>query len=82
LYSYPLKGVIGNSIAAMGILVLIIVGILFLAIIGLGWNTFFEGVWKGADKVGIASILENATQSATEMAKNASRNLVGSALGS
>jgi hypothetical protein len=53
----------------------------FLAIIGLGWNTFFEGVWKGANKVGIASILENATQSATEMAKNASRNLIGSSLG-
>ena len=42
----------------MGILVLIVVGVLFLAIIGLGWNTFFEGVWKGADKIGIASIIE------------------------
>ena len=57
----------------MGILVLIIVGTLFLAIVGLGWNTFFEGVWKGADKVGIASILENATEGVTEMAKNTSR---------
>jgi hypothetical protein len=66
----------------MGLLVLIVVAIVFLAIIGLGWNTFFEGVWKGADKIGIASILENATQSATEMAKNASANLVVSSLGS
>jgi hypothetical protein len=65
----------------MGILVLIVVAVLFLAIIGLGWNTFFEGVWKGADKVGIASIIENATQSATEIAKNASKDLVGSSLG-
>ena len=80
--SYPLKGAIENSIEAMGILVLIIVGILFLAIIGLGWNTFFEGVWKGADKIGIASIIENVTQGATEITKNASRDLVGNSLGS
>ena len=65
----------------MGILVLIIVGILFLAIIGLGWNTFFEGVWKGADKIGIASIIENVTQSATEITKNTSRDLLTSSLG-
>jgi hypothetical protein len=67
---------------AMGLLVLIVVAIVFLAIIGLGWNTFFEGVWKGADKIGIKSILENVTQSATEMVRNASRNLVASSLGS
>lgn len=65
----------------MGILVLIVVGILFLAIIGLGWNTFFEGVWKGADKIGIASIIENVTQSATEITKNTSRDLLTSSLG-
>jgi hypothetical protein len=65
----------------MGILVLIAVAVLFLAIIGLGWNTFIEGVWKGAAKVGIASIFENATQGATEMAKNASKDLVGRSLG-
>ncbi|MDQ3840425.1 MAG: hypothetical protein M3297_14290 [Thermoproteota archaeon] len=65
----------------MGILTLIVVAVVFLAIIGLGWNTFFEGVRKGADKVGITSILENATKSATEIAKNASRDIVGSSLG-
>ena len=62
----------------MGILVLIVVAVVFLAIIGLGWNTFFEGVMKGADKIGIMSIMENATNSATEIAKNASRDIVGS----
>jgi hypothetical protein len=66
----------------MGILVLIVIGVLFLAIIGLGWNTFIEGVWKGADKIGIASIIENVTQSATEITKNASRDLLGDSLGS
>jgi hypothetical protein len=65
----------------MSILVLIVVGVLFLAIIGLGWNTFFEGVWKGADKIGIASIIENVTQSATEITKNTSRDLLTSSLG-
>lgn len=65
----------------MGILVLIVVGVLFLAIIGLGWNTFFEGVWKGADKIGIASIIENVTQSATEITKNTSRDLLTNSLG-
>lgn len=65
----------------MGILVLIVVGVLFLAIIGLGWNTFFDGVWKGADKIGIASIIENVTQSATEITKNTSRDLLTSSLG-
>ena len=65
----------------MGILVLIVVGVLFLAIIGLGWNTFFEGVWKGADKIGIASMIENVTQSATEITKNTSRDLLTSSLG-
>jgi len=65
----------------MGILVLIVVGVLFLAIIGLGWNTFFEGVCKGADKIGIGSIIENVTQSATEITKNTSRDLLTSSLG-
>ena len=65
----------------LGILVLIVVGVLFLAIIGLGWNTLFEGVWKGADKIGIASIIENVTQSATEITKNTSRDLLTSSLG-
>jgi hypothetical protein len=65
----------------MGILVLLVVAVVFLAIIGLGWNTFFEGVMKGADKIGITSIMENATNSATEIAKNASKDIVGNPLG-
>jgi hypothetical protein len=66
----------------MGILVFIVVAIVILAIMGLGWDTFFEGVRKGAEKIGITSILENATRSATEIAKNASRDIVGSSLSS
>ena len=66
----------------MGILLWIVVAVVTLAIIGLGWNTFFEGVRRGADKVGITSILENATKGATEIAMNASRDTVGSSPGS
>ena len=65
----------------MGILVWVVVAIVLLAILGLGWDTFFAGVKKGADKLGITSIVENATNSATEIAKNASRDIVGSSLG-
>jgi hypothetical protein len=69
----------------MGILsriILIILAIVsFLAILGLGWHTFFEGIKKGADKLGITSIRETATGSATEIAKNASKDRVGRTLG-
>jgi len=61
----------------MGILAWIVVIIVFLAIVGLGWNTLFEGVRKGADRIGIAPIVENVTNSATEIAKNVSRDIVG-----
>ena len=64
----------------MGIIVWIIVIIFFLAIIGLGWDTFFGGVKKGADKLGITSIMENATYDAVEIAKNASRGIIGNSL--
>jgi hypothetical protein len=68
----------------MGILsrliLIILVIVFFLAILGLGWHTFFEGIKKGIDKLGITSIIENATGSATEIAKNASRDRVNNIL--
>lgn len=64
----------------MGLIVWIIVIIFFLTIIGLGWDTFFGGVKKGADKLGITSIMENATYDAVEIAKNASRGIIGNSL--
>ena len=65
----------------MGILTWIIVAIVILAVLGLGWDNFFAGVKKGADKIGITSLIENATDSATEMAKNASREIIGKSFG-
>jgi hypothetical protein len=56
------------------LILIILVIVFFLAILGLGWHTFFEGIKKGIDKLGITSIIENATGSATEIAKNASRD--------
>jgi hypothetical protein len=64
----------------MGLFVWLIVIIVILAIIGLGWNTFFSGVMKGADKIGITSIVKNVTNDAVEIAKNASREITGSSL--
>ncbi len=47
----------------MGVILWIIAIVLFLAIIGLGWETFFTGVVKGADKIGITPIIKNITDS-------------------
>jgi hypothetical protein len=60
----------------MGILTWIIVAITFLAIVGLGWDTFFEGVKKGADKIGITPIVENVIGSAADIVRNASQDIV------
>jgi len=43
------------------LLLIIIVGVLILAIMGLGWQTFFGGVEKGAEKVGITKAIKNIT---------------------
>jgi hypothetical protein len=45
----------------MGIILWFIAIVLFLAIIGLGWETFFTGVLKGVDKIGITPVLKNIT---------------------
>ena len=47
----------------MGVILWIIAIVLFLAIIGLGWETFLTGVLKGADKIGITPIIKNITDS-------------------
>jgi hypothetical protein len=64
----------------MGFIVSILVIIFFLAIIGLGFDTFFSGVKKGADKLGITPMLETAADDAIKIAENASRNLVNNSL--
>ena len=41
----------------------IIAIVLFLAIIGLGWETFLAVVLKGVDKIGVTPIIKNITDS-------------------
>jgi hypothetical protein len=52
----------------------------FLAIMGLGFDTFFSGIKKGADKLGITPVMETAADDAIEIAENASRDIVGNSL--
>jgi hypothetical protein len=41
------------------ILLIILVIVVILAVIGLGWQTFYAGIQKGADKVGITKLLKD-----------------------
>ena len=62
---------------SMGFLVWIILIIVFLAMVGLGWNTFFSGIKKGADKIGITTIVENVTDNAMDIVRNTSQGIIG-----
>ncbi|HZA62950.1 MAG TPA: hypothetical protein VE573_08780 [Nitrososphaeraceae archaeon] len=63
------------------LLILIIISVLVLANIGLGWQVFISGVFKGAEKI-ISStpVLENvsgkAKQYIVNITKNASEELI------
>jgi len=50
----------------MGVILWFIALVLFLAIIGLGWETFFTGVLKGVDKIGITPVIKNITDTTKE----------------
>lgn len=45
----------------MGLITWVVIAIVILAIIGLGWQTFFSGVWQGAQKVGQNPLVQNLT---------------------
>jgi hypothetical protein len=53
----------------MGLLTWIIIGIVVLAIIGLGWQTFFSGIWNGAQRIGQNPIVQNVTNEAKQGVK-------------
>lgn len=46
----------------MGLLTWVVIAVVILAIIGLGWQTFFSGVWQGAQKVGQNPLVQNLTR--------------------
>jgi hypothetical protein len=64
----------------MGFIALILIIIFFLAVVGLGFDTFFSGIKKGADKLGITPVMKTAADDAIEIAGNASRDIVGNSL--
>jgi hypothetical protein len=45
-----------------GIIAGILIIIIFLALLGLGWDTFVSGVKKGADNAGLTPIVQGALQ--------------------
>jgi hypothetical protein len=45
----------------MGLITWVVIAIVILALIGLGWQTFFSGVWQGAQKVGQNPLVQNLT---------------------
>ncbi len=59
----------------MGLLTWITLGIIILAILGLGWQTFFSGVLKGAQKIGLNPVIKNLTNEAKEGAKQVISNI-------
>src|ERR671923_253504 len=65
----------------MGMATWIMSAVLILSIIGLGWQTFVLGVFKGGEKIinstpEIKSIAEKARQYITDGAKNLSEGLI------
>ena len=46
----------------MGLITWVVIAVVILAIIGLGWQTFFSGIWQGAQKVGQNPLVQNLTR--------------------
>ena len=46
----------------MGLITWVVIAVVILAIIGLGWQAFFSGVWQGAQKVGQNPLVQNITK--------------------
>ena len=57
----------------IGWIVLILAILVFLAVVGLGWDTFFSGVKKGAEKISNLPEVKNLT----DKAKSEFDNIVG-----
>ena len=55
----------------MGLITWIVIAIVVLAIIGIGWQAFVSGVFKGAKKLGITTpAIKNVTEKATQFINN------------
>jgi len=59
----------------MGLITWLVVVVTILAIIGLGWNVFVSGVYKGAQKImGNSAILKKITEKAQQFVGNITKN--------
>jgi len=59
----------------MGLITWIVIVVTILAIIGLGWNVFISGVYKGVQKImGNNSILNKITKNAQQFVGNITKN--------
>jgi len=63
----------------MGLLTWIIIGLVILAIIGMGVGTFFSGVWSGIQKVGSNPIVQEATDEGKKVLENGTRQIIENA---
>jgi len=59
----------------MGLLIWIIIGIIILAIIGLGWKVFVSGVFKGANKIVDSTPTLNIANKSKEYIVNTMKNV-------
>jgi len=57
------------------LLTMIFIGILVLAIIGLGWQTFFFGLAKGAQQVVDNPLVEEAKEYWSDLAKGTAKRI-------
>ena len=65
----------------MGLLIWIIIAVLILSIIGLGWQTFIVGVFKGGEKIinsnpEIKNVSQKVKQYIINIIKNTSEELI------
>jgi hypothetical protein len=60
----------------MGLLTWILIAVVILAIIGIGWQTFISGIFKGAKKLGITPItptIKNMTEKTKQYIANVTK---------
>ncbi len=65
----------------MGLFIWIIIAVLILSVIGLGWQTFVVGVFKGGEKIinsnpEIKNVTQKVKQYIINIIKNASQELI------
>ena len=58
----------------MGLITWITVVVTILAIMGLGWNVFVSGIYKGVQKIGYSTVLKKMTEKAQQLVGSITKN--------